>query len=258
MRLSLPAVDWTVCGFAQGLQMILRRLGWKMNSSHRLITKVARVSHSRPSFWQFWIVLGHWTWPKHQTETFVFDLKDVLYSYTIRDIIFVQIRPSSFRSQRLEIFAISRTWFFSPPQSDFNLAWTMRKVATRTGQKQPMSSQELCIASGGGKLCFSHFSNLRAGTTGSGAHVQLCATSEPSAYPIHPANGPGAPRDLEASGYRWKQCSFGDGEGEVWRFRGPWGWYVAIQILALGQKRGSTTYTLWLYIFVMWRHAAKI
>ena len=76
--------------------------------------------------------------------------------------------------------------FFSPPQSDFNLAWTRRTVATRTGQKLQYKRR-----GGMQTLVWQDFPNLRAGTTGSGAHVQLCATIS-SAYPIHPANGPGA------------------------------------------------------------------
>lgn len=161
-----------ICLFAQGLQMILQRLGWKTDSSHRLITKVATVSYWRPSFCQFFC--------------FWFERCTVFYSY-IRDIIFVEIRPSSFTSQRLEICAkIARTWFFSPPQSDFNLAWTRRTVATRTGQKLQYKRR-----GGMQTLVWQDFPNLRAGTTGSGAHVQLCATIS-SAYPIHPANGPGA------------------------------------------------------------------
>ena len=140
----------------------------------------------------------------HSANSFVFDLKDVLYSY-IRDMIFVEIRPSSFTSQRLEICAkIARTWFFSPPQSDFNLAWTRRKVATRTGQKLQYKRR-----GGMQTLVWQDFPNLRAGTTGSGAHVQLCATIS-SAYPIHPANGPGAQGHFHWEAFktteRWKEC----------------------------------------------------
>lgn len=149
----------------------------------------------------FWVKKS---WPKHHTQTCVFDLKDVLYSY-IRDIMFVEIRPSSFTSQRLEICAkIGRTWFFSPPQSDFNLAWTRRTVATRTGQKLQYKRR-----GGMQTLVWQDFPDLRAGTTGSGAHVQLCATIS-STYPIHPANGPGAQGHFHWEAFktteRWKEC----------------------------------------------------